>query len=350
MISVPLLEEIRETSMKRFLEMPVPREREEDWRYTEVGDIKMDAGDSEIEISDAPEGVIFTDLLTAMQKHTGMLKASMKINIIDKFSAFHYANLVNGIFVHVPEGKKAKLSSRITGSAHTVIVVDKDAELEYEEEYTGEGIITTGVEIIAGQNSKINFVSLQHANARSFSFKHARLEKDSKIDWTLVTNGSPFNRTRADIDLVGEGSGCETKCAFRGKDNEHVDFLVVPNHIAPGTYSNVLAKGILDDNSTSVFRGLIKISKNAAKTDSYLSTHSLILSENAKSNSVPSLIIDTNDVKAGHGATTGQIDEEQLFYLKARGLSEDQAKQLIVSGYLEEIANGRESIRRVLNE
>ena len=124
-------------------------------------------------------------------------------------------------------------------------------------------------------------------------------------------------------------------CAFRGHERQHVDFTINAHHNVPHTYNNVLAKGTVTDKATSVFRGLIKIEKAAQQTDSYLADHTLLLSNDALANSIPSLQIEANDVKASHGATVGQIDEEQLFYLASRGLDRSEAEQLIVSGFFE---------------
>ncbi len=341
---LPLLSKIREESMNKFLGMNLPQEREEDWRYTTIDNIEFTAGDSEIMMSDAPEGVIFTDILTAMKEHSSMIEKHMKVKIMDKFSAFHYANLVNGIFIHIPDEKSAELSSVINGASHTVIVLGKNSKLKYTEEYSGTGL-TDGVEIFAGEDSEVNLTSV-HNSKKTFSFKHAALERSAKLDWTVASVGE-FHRTRMDIDLCGEAASSDIKCAFKGRNEQHKDFLVTTNHIGRDTQSNVLGKGILDDRSTSVFRGMINIAKTAQRTDAYLSSNTLLLSEEARANSVPSLVIDTDDVKAKHGATTGQIDEEQLFYLQSRGLSEAQAEEFIVQGFFEPIVNDK--LRGVLN-
>ena len=195
----------------------------------------------------------------------------------------------------------------------------------------------TSVEIFAGENSVVNIVSVQKcgSDAKIFSFKEAVLSKDATVNMIFGSFGGSFHRLKSGTLLCGEGSNSEVLCGFKSSGKQHIDFTVNCNHAVPHTRNNIFAKGTVTDNSTSVFRGMIKVEKDAQQTDSYLSDHTLILSDKALANSIPSLQIEANDVKASHGATVGQIDEEQLFYLMTRGLSREQSEHLIVSGFFE---------------
>lgn len=338
---------LRNEASAKFSQLPLPQEREEDWRYTDLRRTQLSfrAGDSEIAMDDSglAEGVIFTDLISAIQKYPDIVRKHLgsAAKITDKFSAFHYANLANGIFIVVPDGKSARLSSRIVGGGHTIIVIGKHARLDYIEEHAGTGFVTDAAEIFADEGSKVNFASVQNCSSDAvvFSFEEAVVKKDANVNIILGAFGSAFHRVKSKTMLIGEGAASETLCAFKGAGKQHVDFTVNSHHMVPHTRNNVLAKGTVADKATSVFRGLIRIEKEAQQTDSYLADHTLLLSDTALANSIPSLQIESNDVKASHGATVGQIDEEQLFYLMARGLSREQAEQLIVGGFFEHLIN-----------
>ncbi len=335
----------RKEALEKFSLLPVPQEREEEWRYTDMKKFRINfqPEDSEIALDGDENGIIFIDLMNAARNHPGILKkyfgAAVKIN--DKFSAFHYANLANGILVVIPDDKKARLSSRLAGGGHTIIITGRNSQLDYHEEYQGSGFMTDVVEVFAGEDSTINLASLQNCDdsAIVFSFKEFALQRGSKINTIFGSFGSAFHRLKSNTLLEGEGASSEILCAYKGRNRQHIDFTVNAHHTVPHTYNNVLAKGALSDKSTAVFRGLIKIDKTAQQTDSYLADHTLLLSDDALANSIPSLQIDANDVKASHGATIGQIDEEQLFYLMSRGLAREEAKHLVVTGFFEPLIN-----------
>ena len=147
-----------------------------------------------------------------------------------------------------------------------------------------------------------------------------------------------------DTYFAGKGSNCSNIGVFLGKNDEHTDITTNAHHLEENTTNDIMMNGILKDKSSSVYRGLILIDKIAQKTNSYLSNHILKLGDKTLANSIPSLKIDANDVKASHGATVGQINEEHLFYIMARGLSREQAEFLIIEGFFEPI------IQKIPNE
>ncbi len=341
MLQEDFFAEKRKEALEKFTHMPIPEEREEEWRYTDLKKFRLDfhAEDSEIALDGEENGIIFTDLMTAARNHPDVLKKyfGTSVKITDKFSAFHYANLANGILVVIPDGKSARLSSRISGGGHTIIVTGRNSQLDYQEEHIGNGFITDAVEIFVGEDSTINFASLQtcESDAVVFSFKEFNMKRGSRINIIYGSFGSAFHRLKSNTSLEGEGASSEVLCAYKSRKTQHIDFSVNAHHMVPHTHNNVLAKGTLADRSTAVFRGLIKIDKAAQQTDSYLADHTLLLSDGALANSIPALQIDANDVKASHGATIGQIDEEQLFYLMSRGLTREEAEHMVVTGFFE---------------
>ena len=149
--------------------------------------------------------------------------------------------------------------------------------------------------------------------------------------------GGKINRLRVDTLFNGPGGNATNLGVMIGKNRQHLDCTTNAYHNVPNTTNDIVANAIMMDNSSSIYRGLIKIAKEAQGTNSFLSNNVLKLSEKAVANSIPALEIDANEVKASHGATIGQIDEEQLFYLRSRGLSQIDAERLIVEGFFEPI-------------
>ena len=336
---------IRADALQKSMELPMPQEREESWRYTELSDYKIDENDiqdSEVLLDGKANGVIFTDLLSAVMEHPDMIRKHMgkAVEIKDRFAAIHYANISNGILVFVPDGLTANLSSKISGSAHSIIITGRGSRLNYTEEYIGGGFATDATEIFTGEDSVVNFLSIQRCEdtANRFSFHASKMQRNSTLNWTFASRGAAFHRSLIDNNFSAEDTKSDTLCAFRTTGKQHADFMVNMNHTVPQTSSNVIAKGVLDGSSTSVFRGMIKIAKEAQKTSSFLQDHALLISDKAIANNIPGLLIDANDVAAKHGATVGQLDEEQLFYLMSRGLTRNEAEQLIVNGFLGSLA------------
>ncbi|HLC67661.1 MAG TPA: SufD family Fe-S cluster assembly protein [archaeon] len=341
---------IRTNAQEKLAGLPMPQEREEAWRYTDLRDYSIninDIQDSEVLLDGTAQDVIFTDLLSAVMEHPEIVRKYIgkAVEVKDRFSAMHYANITNGILVFVPDGRSAKLSSKISGSCHTIIVTGRNSRLEYTEEYVGGGFATDATEIFTGEDSVVNFLSIQKCddNAKRFSFHASKMQRNSTLNWTFAAQGAAFHRSLIDNNFSAEDTKSETLCAFRTSGRQHADFMVNLNHTVPQTTSNLIAKGVLGGSSTSIFRGMIRIGKEAQKTSSFLQDHALLISDKAIANNIPGLLIDANDVAAKHAATVGQLDEEQLFYLMSRGLSREDAEHLIIEGFLGSLAAKIES-------
>ncbi|MBS3097100.1 Fe-S cluster assembly protein SufD, partial [Candidatus Woesearchaeota archaeon] len=269
----------------------------------------------------------------------------------DKFAALSAAYFKNGIFLHVPKNilieEPIKVNFNFDGKSsilHNLIVVESNSKVDFIEEYSNkeikdEQLNACVTEVFANQDSKINFYHLDNwtKNVYNFTSITGSLDRNANVNWISGCFGGKLNRLRIDTNFSGQGSQCSNLGVFLGRGNEHIDFTTNMYHNAENTTNDVLVDGILKDESSSVYRGLIKIEKQAQKTNSYLANHILKLGEKTLANSIPSLKIDANDVKASHGATVGQIDEEHLFYLMARGLSRAEAERLIVEGFFEPV-------------
>jgi len=353
----------KKEALDKFKAMPMPKERDEDWRYTEIEKLKLenfDLTNSNAKISINPlsedlidKGVILTDINIALDKYPTAQKYFFKNTKIDKdkFVALSAAHFNNGIFLYVPKNieldEPIKVNFNFENKAsilHNIIVIESNSKIHFIEEYSNkeaseEQLNSCVTEVFANENSKINFYHLNNwtKNVDNFTNIVGTAERYAEINWVSGCFGGRLNKLRIDTNFNGKGSQCSNIGVFMGRGKEHIDFTTNVYHNVENTTNNILVDGILKDESSSVYRGLIRIEKEAQKTFSYLENHILKLGDKTLANSIPSLKIDANDVKASHGATVGQIDEEHIFYLMARGLSRAEAEKLIIEGFFEPV-------------
>ena len=170
-----------------------------------------------------------------------------------------------------------------------------------------------------------------------FGRHKAWLERDSELDWVIGGFGSKRGKVWIENDLAGPGATSRVTGAYFADGDQHLDYDTFQEHIAPSTESDFAFKGALRENASAVWRGMIRVEEHAQKTNAYQENRNLLLSHDARADSIPGLEIEANDVRCTHGATIGQIDKLQLFYLMSRGLSRVDAEQLIVRGFFQPI-------------
>lgn len=339
-----------------FLTTPNPTERDEKWRYTNIENINMseisaEQPDGLVELEkDLPSNVILTDMKTALQKHPDIVKQYFTSIISpseDKFNMLHTALWSNGAFLYVPENTEIEKPIHINFSSegsfftHSLIIAEDNSKVTALEKHvsgTTPNIRTGFVELIGKPGSNIDFYTIQNLRkSYEFSNKTAMIDNNSTVNILCGYFGGIMSRVIVNALLNGEGAHGNTRGVFYGRGTQHFDITTNAYHNVPNTTNDILVNGVLDNNSTSIYRGLIKILKGAQQTNSYLSDHTLKLSKESVANSVPSLEIDANDVKASHSATISQIDDSQLFYLMSRGLSKKCSEKMIVNGFCEKV-------------
>ena len=351
----------REHALEMFDSMPMPREKEEDWRYTDIEKLNLEnfaplESNAVIMATDLSEdlirhGVILCDINSAMEKYQAALNYFFKGTRIDKdkFLALNTAHFSHGYF--------------LLSEAEPKCAYSPNSQADVIEEYSNKDIGSEQLnscitEVFANTNSRINFYHINNWTSNVYNFTNlvGTTERNTSISWISGCFGGKLNRLRIDTNFNGQGSNCSNLGIFMGKGKEHIDFTTNVYHNTENTTNDILVDGILKDESSSVYRGLIKIPKEGQKTNSYLANHILKLGDKTLANSIPSLKIDANDVKASHGATVGQINEEHLFYLMARGLSRQDAEKLVVEGFFEPIIQKipleelREKIREMVRK
>jgi Fe-S cluster assembly protein SufD len=270
------------------------------------------------------------------------------------------------LLVHVPKGVELDkpLYVRVTNSAEDaalfwrlLVIADRGARFTLVEEAASSSpglrsYTNAAAELFVEQAAKLEYVSLQNLSRETWHFAshHARVERDAELDWVTGGFGSKKGKVRIQNDLAGEGATSRVTGAYFTDGNQHLDYDTFQEHIAPSTTSDFAFKGALRDTSTAVWRGMIRVERDAQKTNAYQENRNLMLSPTTHAVPIPGLEIMANDVRCTHGATVGRVDREQLFYLMARGLSRGEAERLIVRGFFEDVLArvGLEPVREAL--
>jgi Fe-S cluster assembly protein SufD len=305
----------------------------------------------------AAQGVVFCDLETAERAHPELLQRILgQVVRVDegKFAALAGALARQGVFVYVPRGVsvEAPLHSVLWGPgagqayfSHLLVYVEDGASLTYvheaasPSESSGQTFHAGIVEIHVGQGANLRFVELQSWGEHVYNFSHERavVERDGNLDWIFGAIGSHLTKNFSDLDLRGQGAVGRMSGFYFTDGDQHLDHDTQQNHLAPHTSSDLLFKGALKDRSHSVWQGMIYVAPGAQKTDGYQANRNLVLSSQARADSIPGLEILADDVRCTHGATVGKIDPEQVFYLRSRGMPIGDAERVIVEGFFDPI-------------
>lgn len=266
------------------------------------------------------------------------------------FSALSAALYTDGAVVVVPSGKSATVSIDLAlaggklNAGRTLIVVEDSAEATILEHTSGlevneETLFANGIEVYVGKNASCRYYAFQRwpEQVCQFAAYRAKVERDGRMDWLVGSFGSSFSQVRVESALAGEGAATNVHAVYYGNGSQHLDHDLVANHLVGKTTSDTYARGIVDEKAKAVYRGMIQIQRGAHGSEADQNGHAMLMTNTAHADAIPALEIDADDVTAGHGATVGQVDEEQLFYLMARGISKDEATALIVRGFFEHL-------------
>jgi Fe-S cluster assembly protein SufD len=242
--------------------------------------------------------------------------------------------------IEIPENTKVKEPVFLEVAGKVKIKVGQGSEVTVIES-SGEQARDRKLEVsmVAMENSIVRYVMLQALGKGAVNSVKREVEVKGEASLKLVAAelGSKETRSETVVKLTGKNASVENIALYMGKANQRFELSAVSEHLAEGTRSKILTKGVLEGNSRAMCTGLIKVHPEGTKSDGYQRSDVLLLSENAKADAIPMLEIDNNDVKCSHGATMGEINKEQLFYLMNRGLSEEEAKGEIVRGFLEPV-------------
>ena len=331
-------------------------------RLAEIGDnpsiVQIGTNIHKIHIpSDLKEkGLVMCSIQDAITNHSDKIKKSFEQTDSnrDKYIALNNAFFNSGIFIYVPRNliiektihlvSSLSLDQTSTISRNIIVAEDSSKASIVQEIYAPQAPKQQAylelLDVSISPNSQFDLITLQAMDetAVNFSSRVARIERDGRMNWYLGLFGSHLSRYKVDNFLNGQGATAQDTEVVFGNKNQSYDLASNLIHNAPSTVGRVLEKSVLKDTAKSLFKGMIRIEKDAHHAESYLSGHSILLDKGAKSDSIPGLEIFTNDVKATHSASVAQMDEEQIFYLATRCLSKSDAQKIIVEGFLEPLS------------
>jgi Fe-S cluster assembly protein SufD len=320
------------------------------------------------------KGVIFTDLKTAVTEHPELVQkylysvvgaaypaptaqALERYEAIpnldeDKFTALNAALWDNGFFLYVPKNVELELplggfryldqEGTFTAS-RTLVVLEDNAKVTYIDEQDSPDLKAANfgvVELFLGVGANLRYVAIQNWG-RGFTHIQrikSNLERDATLNSLYVTMGATLSRSEVQTAL-NENSNSEMLAVYFADKDQHFDHYTLQHHQKPRAHSDLLFKGVLTDKARGVFTGLIKVELNAQKTDAYQKNRTLLLSDEARTDSAPQLEINANDVRCSHGSTTGPVDAQELFYLRSRGIPKPIAEKMLVTAFLEDVLN-----------
>ena len=312
------------------------------------------------------KGLIAVELSEALKFHESALRNFLEKEIVshDKFELFANAFFTEGYFVFVPKGIGQKETIAIDAKIHgkemnalkSVVAIEEQSNAVVLEKINAEhasNLNAYSSSIFLGQASDLDYFNYCDLNndLTHISSKRIFQERDSKLNSFYAWFGGRQTLSRIKNHLKGQGAELlHSEMAF-GKNKEHYDFNSDIFHEVPETTGKITFKAVLDDFSSSIFDGMIKIYKNAQVTNSFLEAHSILLSKNSSSNNIPGLEIEANDVRATHSASVHKIDDEQLFYLNSRGIPPKEAEKMIVLSFFEALTNRikEEGLREIFN-
>ncbi len=302
------------------------------------------------------QGVIFTDMDTALREHEDLVREYWATIIPpndNKLAALNSAVWSGGSFVYVPKGVKVdmplqayfRINTENMGQfERTLIIAEEGSDVHYIEgctapTYSSDSLHSAVVEIAAKESSRVRYTTVQNWSQNVFNLvtKRAVAYEDATMEWVDCNLGSKLTMKYPSIYLLGERAHGEIlSIAFAG-NGQHQDAGGKIIHGAPKTTSSIFSKSISKDGGRGTYRGLLEIAEGATEARSKVVCDALLLDENSRSDTYPTIRIDEDDANVGHEATVSKIGDEQLFYLQSRGLDEEEASKMIVNGFIEPI-------------
>jgi Fe-S cluster assembly protein SufD len=386
------LVERRRDAFARFQAFPWPSAREEEWRRTDIRALKIDAfappspgepakddlasleqlwgglsshyatGIAHIAGALARKAdasklgrAVFVDLDRAVKDHPELLERYLLTEAVtpgaDVLAGLHAAFWTGGTLLYVPRGVtlEAPLFSLATlgrtgrvDLSHTLVVLEEGAEATLVRESSGQGggaqspgLHVGALEVFLAQGARLRLVNIQNWDETTWHFSRERaiVGRDASLQWTVGGLGSRLAKVNQEVALAGQGAKAQVNGVMFTTGRQHLAYFSRQDHMAPHTTSDLLYKAGLKDKSRIVWKGMIRVEKDAQRTDAYQKNDNLVLSHSARADSIPGLEIEANDVRCTHGATAGRVDDEMIFYAQARAIPKETAVRLIVEGF-----------------
>jgi Fe-S cluster assembly protein SufD len=398
------LREERHKAWQSFTALPWPSQRDEEWMRTDIRLFHLDKfgfgaepihaslpdglltrqvqlGGQVTAVNSRPHaarldekwarrGVLFGSLDELVREHGELVRRHLFRAVdpnYDKFAALHAATWSGGALLYVPRGVAideplhmlSLLSAGASDLGHALVILEEGAEATLLAETASlaegaSGLHCGAVELLLGPGARLRYVNLQNWAGGVWHFAHhkALVDRDAALQWTIAALGSRLAKVNQHVALVGRGAGAQVNGVMFTEGKQHLSYHTLQHHQAPNCKSDLLYKTALQDVSRTVWRGMIKVDAGAQKTDGYQRNDNLMLSDHARSDSIPGLEILADDVRCTHGSTTGRVDDEQIFYARCRGLTRKEAVRMVVAGFFQQVFDRItiESVREALGE
>jgi len=364
-------EESQQRALAEYDALAMPSRKDETWRFGNMKQLNFEgytpevSSDLSYNIPELPEGVICMPFEEAVEQHGELvqqyfMRREARLGSA-KFTALHKANVKSGLFVYVPDNVKVEqpieVSHVISGAKqiafpHTLIVTGKNAEVSVLDRFASANQVDAGLciavnDLIAGDGSKLSYCAIQELNlqSRMIQVNGTEVGRDAHASAFTLNTGAQWARNEAISLMTGEGAHSDMLACSIPSGTQQYDQRTYQHHAAPHTNSDLLYKNTLYGTSRTVFSGLILVDEGAHYTDAYQTCRNLMMEDTAESNSMPGLEINADQVKCSHGSTSASISDEEIFYLRARGIAPHQARRLIANGFsieaVERIGNDR---------
>lgn len=352
------LAERREKGAALVETLELPHAKTKGWEFTDISRLDLDSYEdaaADVTVSGGSDEVVVLPLSEALADHSDLLaeKLGSLVSTDDPFVARNEAGLGDGVLIHVPrnvqcdEPIKIDLRLDADGAAvnwRTLVVIEEGAKAEVWENYGSasdetDALLNTVVELIVGPAANLHFVSTQDLSESAwlFSSQRGEVERDGSLDWATLGFGGGGGKVRMTTNLAGTGSEARVTGGYAGGNSQHIDYDTLQEHAAEHTTSDLAFRGVLADESSAVWRGMIKVDEGAQQTDAFQECRNMLLSTDAHADAIPGLEILADDVACTHAAAIAQVDKDQLFYLESRGLNEETSRTLVVEGFLQSL-------------
>lgn len=356
-------EDLQQSALTEYENLPMPSRGDETWRFGNLKQLDFSAFTEEevnevhYTIPSLPEGVICLPLEDALQTHGDLVKEHFMRSETRlgsaKFTALHKAKVKTGLFVYVPDGIKVdepiEVSHVLSGSnkvvfPHTLIVTGKNAEVSVLDRFSSANEDDAGLciavnDLIAGDGSKLTYCAIQELNlsSRMIQVNVTNVGRDAHATAFIANTGAQWARNESVSVMTGQGAHSDMLACSIPAGTQQYDQRTYQHHASPHTNSDLLYKNTLYGTSKTVFSGLILVDEGAHYTDAYQTCRNLLMEDTTEANSMPGLEINADQVKCSHGSTSASISDEEIFYLCARGIPPQQARQLIANGFSVEV-------------
>ncbi len=402
------LVDMRRVAWRRFQELPMPSVRDEEWMRTDIRLFKLerfglpdlssamspqDIGSpllsagvdlgghvvtldsqtvaAELSAKWTKQGVVYGSLDALVNEFGDRLRSYFERRVVDpfkdKFSALHAATWCGGTLLYVPKKVRvdeplhalSALSSGGVDLGKTLVILDEGAEATMLSETAstladGGGLHCGSIELILEQGARLRYVNLQNWGHEVWHFAHqkAQVGREGRLQWTIGALGSRLAKVNQHVAMTGADAEVQVNGVMFTEGRQHLSYNTHQHHEAPYCKSDLLYKAALQDRSRTVWRGMIKVDKEAQRTDAYQRNDNLMLSRDARADSIPGLEIEADDVRCTHGSTSGRVDDQQLFYAMTRGYTRREAVRMIVAGFFQQVFDRItiESVRDALGE